>query len=75
MQGFPDTHYLCGKYEKKFEQVGNAVCARLAQNIGLAMGLGEPQAAVPAAGSCAYHRQLCLPPLSRSAAAAACCCC
>ena len=40
MQGFPDTHYLCGTHEKKFEQVGNAVCARLALNIGKAMCIG-----------------------------------
>ena len=59
MQGFPDTHFLCGKNgssgapthctrllmrvlcagppDKKFEQVGNAVCARLAAAIGKAM--------------------------------------
>ena len=40
MQGFPDTHVLLGPPDKKFEQVGNAVCARLASAIGKAMLIG-----------------------------------
>jgi hypothetical protein len=40
MQGFPDTHFLMGPPDKKFEQVGNAVCARVASAIGKAFLLG-----------------------------------
>ena len=37
MQGLPDNHFLCGDPPKQFEQVGNAVCARLAMNLGKAL--------------------------------------
>eukprot|EP01048_Picozoa_sp_COSAG05_P010100 COSAG05_NODE_871_length_6848_cov_2.508372_4_plen_168_part_00 len=40
MQGFPDTHFLVGPPDKKFEQVGNAVCARVASAIGKAFLIG-----------------------------------
>ena len=40
MQGFPDTHFLMGPPDKKFEQVGNAVCARVAAAIGKAFLIG-----------------------------------
>lgn len=39
MQGLPDRHFLCGDPPKQFEQVGNAVCARLAINLGKALCL------------------------------------
>eukprot|EP01052_Picozoa_sp_SAG31_P021699 SAG31_NODE_1691_length_7513_cov_11.746830_3_plen_149_part_00 len=39
MQGLPDRHFLCGDAPKQFEQVGNAVCARLAINLGKALCL------------------------------------
>ena len=50
MQGLPDNHFLCGEPAKQFEQVGNAVCARLAINLGKALCLavldGAPDAPV-----------------------------